>query len=72
MDAVTEMLWNQGANNVLFINLFSITDELPSGKLCPSCGNEMLIRNRKSDGNRFYSCVPPKYGGTGCGEIENV
>jgi hypothetical protein len=31
----------------------------------------MKIQMRKSDGNRFYSCTPPQYRGTGCGHMEN-
>lgn len=72
MDAVTEMLWEKQANHILYISLFSIIDEILSGKLCKKCGKEMSIRNRKRDGNRFYSCVPPKYGGVGCGHTENL
>jgi len=71
MDAVTEMLWERNANHVLYISLFRIIDEISSGKACPKCGKEMSVRNRKSDGKRFYSCVPSQYGGTGCGTIVN-
>jgi phosphoglycolate phosphatase-like HAD superfamily hydrolase/predicted RNA-binding Zn-ribbon protein involved in translation (DUF1610 family) len=71
MDAVTEMLWDCNANHVLYISLFRIIDEISSGKLCPKCGKEMSIRNRKRDGQKFYSCVPTQFGGTGCGKIVN-
>ncbi len=71
MDAVTEMLWDKGVNHVLYLSLFKITDEVLTGKVCSKCGKEMSIRNRKRDGGRFYACVPERYGGTGCGNIEN-
>ena len=71
MDAVTEMVWDKGANHVLYISLFSITNEIRSGKFCPECGKEMSIRNRKIDGARFYSCIPERFGGIGCGKIVN-
>ena len=47
-------------------------------KNCPNlvdgqpCGKAMKIKIKKSDGKKFYSCMPPKFGGNGCGHIENV
>lgn len=60
-----------GAVNVIVIAMFQMV--LPvTGKICPRCGKEMLIKIRREDGNRFYSCVPPKFGGQGCGYSENL
>lgn len=72
MQAVTEMLWKAGANHVLYISLFRMIDEIGTGVICDRCGKEMSVKNRKSDGKRFYSCTPPKYGGIGCGNIKNI
>lgn len=71
MYAITDMLWGRGANHILFISLFRMISEVNIGKKCPKCSKEMSARTRKSDGNRFYSCATPAYGGTGCGHIEN-
>lgn len=71
MNAVTEMLWHKNTKHVLYISLFSMIDEISTGKICPKCGKEMSIRARKRDSKRFYSCVPIQYGGVGCGYIEN-
>ena len=40
--------------------------------ICPICGKPMIMKIRRSDGHRFYSCTPPKYGGDGCGFIIDI
>ena len=72
MEAFTDMLWEKGVNHILFITLFRMLNEVASEKRCPQCGKEMSIKNRKSDGRRFYSCTPERFGGVGCGNIENI
>jgi len=62
-----------GAHNVLFVAMFQMI--LPvnnENKLCPRCGKPMILKIRRSDGHRFYSCTPPKYNGDGCGYIAEI
>ena len=61
-----------GAVNVMVITMFQMILPVYNGKICPRCGKEMLIKIRRNDGNRFYSCTPPQYGGQGCGYSENI
>lgn len=61
-----------GARNVLFIAMFQMILPVFNGKKCPRCGEELLIKMRRDNGNRFYSCTPPKFGGKGCGYTENI
>jgi len=70
--AICEKLKLNGANNVLFISLFYLINAVDSHKICPKCSKRMQIKIRRSDGHRFYSCVLPQYGGSGCGFIENI
>lgn len=72
MDAAADLLRKKGAQHILFIALFRMITALNTGKKCPSCGKEMSMKARKSDGNRFYSCVPARYGGVGCGHTQNI
>lgn len=73
---ISSQLRKQGAKNILFIALFYLILPIES-KTCPNvingelCGKPLKIKIRKSDGNKFYSCVPPKFGGNGCGYTEN-
>lgn len=70
-------LRNKGAKNILFIALFYLILPIES-KNCPNlvggmlCGKPLKIKIKKSDGKKFYSCMPPTYGGNGCGYIENI
>lgn len=57
----------KGAKNVLFIALFQMVFSVESNVLCPNCGKPMVIKIRRRDGYKFYSCMPPEYGGDGCG-----
>jgi phosphoglycolate phosphatase-like HAD superfamily hydrolase len=74
---ISYQLRNNGAKNILFIALFYLILPIES-KTCPKvingqiCGQPLKIKIRKSDGNKFYSCVPPKYRGKGCGYTENI
>lgn len=61
-----------GAKNVLFIAMFQMVLPVNNGVTCPRCGKPMLIKMRRSDGHRFYSCTPPQYGGSGCGFIQDI
>ncbi|HLO55540.1 MAG TPA: HAD family hydrolase [Saprospiraceae bacterium] len=72
MDATSEILRSYGANNILSLSLFRMVDEVNIGLKCPKCGKDLSIRTRKSDGNKFYSCVPSQYGGVGCGHTDNI
>lgn len=68
---VLNMLRQKGAGNVLFITLFFMLSNVMSNKVCPKCAKPMQIKIRKIDGNKFYSCTPPQFRGTGCGHAEN-
>jgi phosphoglycolate phosphatase-like HAD superfamily hydrolase len=74
---IVYQLRNKGANNILFIALFYLILPIES-KSCPNlvggkpCGKPLKIKIKKSDGKKFYSCMPPKFGGDGCGYIENI
>lgn len=68
---ISHQLRQSGAKNILFIALFYLILPIES-KTCPKCGQPMKIKIRRENGNKFYSCVPPKYRGNGCGHIENI
>lgn len=68
---ICRQLRNSGPKNILFIALFYLI--LPvSNKNCPHCGQPLALKIKKSDGSKFYSCVPPQFKGNGCGFIENL
>ncbi len=69
---VIRILKDKGARNVLFIAMFQMTFPVNNGVTCPRCGKSMLIKIRRIDGHRFYSCLPPEYGGDGCGYIQDI
>lgn len=64
-------LKNKGVKNILFIALFYLILPVES-KMCPKCNKPLKIKINKKRGNKFYSCVPPKYNGNGCGYLENI
>lgn len=68
---ISYQLRKKGAKNILFVALFYLILPIES-KICPRCQKPLKIKIRKSDGNKFYSCVPQKYGGQGCGYTENI
>lgn len=75
--ALTEQLQSRGAKNVLFIAMFYLISPVNSRKLCPRClergtRKNLQIKINRSDGSKFYSCVPPQYRGNGCGYRENI
>lgn len=67
-----DMLLEAGVQNILFVALFYLTEEVPIEKSCPRCGKTTRIKYRKRDGAPFYNCVPPEYNGTGCGWMGNM
>lgn len=69
---VIRKLKEMRARNVLFIAMFQMVLPVNNGVTCPRCGKPMLIKMRRSDGHRFYSCTPPQYGGGGCGFIQDI
>ena len=69
--SICQQLRNKGAVNILFIALFYLILPVES-KVCPNCGKPLKIKIRKNDGKKFFSCVPPNFGGDGCGYIENI
>ena len=68
---VCKQLRDKGVINILFIALFYLILPVES-KICPNCGKSLKIKIRKKDGKKFFSCVPPEFGGNGCGYIENI
>lgn len=69
---ITNMLRGKGAKNILFLTLFFMTSTVISNRNCSKCGKPMLLKIKKSDGTKFFSCTPPRFRGTGCGHIENI
>jgi phosphoglycolate phosphatase-like HAD superfamily hydrolase len=74
---ISQQLRNKGVKNILFIALFYLILPIES-KLCPNiiggkkCGKPLKIKINKKDGNKFYSCTPPQFKGTGCGYTEKI
>ena len=68
---ISRQLRNKGVKNILFIALFYLILSIES-KNCPSCGKPLKIKINKTKGTKFYSCVPPKFKGSGCGYLENI
>ena len=64
---VIRKLKEKGVKNVLFLAMFQMILPVNNGVICPRCGKPMLIKMRRYDGNRFYSCTPQQSGGNGCG-----
>lgn len=69
---VIKKLKEKGARNILFVAMFQMTLSVNNGVICPRCGKPMLIKIRRIDGHRFYSCTPPEYRGDGCGYIQDI
>lgn len=65
-------LKNKGARNVLFVTFFQMILPVNNDMVCPKCGKPMCIKIRRTDGHRFYSCVPPEFRGEGCGYIQDI
>jgi hypothetical protein len=68
---ISNQLRSKGVKNILFIALFYLILPIMS-KICPRCNKPLKIKIRKLDGNKFYSCLPPRFGGEGCGYTENI
>ena len=69
---VIKALKDKGARNVLFIAMFQMILPVSNDVMCPKCGKPMLIKIRRSDGHKFYSCTPPQFKGDGCGHILDI
>lgn len=68
---ISHQLRHKGVKNILFVALFYLILPVES-KNCPSCGKPLKIKINKTKGTKFYSCVPPKFKGSGCGYLENI
>ena len=68
---ISHQLRHKGVKNILFVALFYLILPVES-KNCPSCGKPLKIKIYKAKGTKFYSCVPPKFRGSGCGYSENI
>lgn len=61
------------AKNILFIAMFQMILAVNNNNvICPICGKPMIMKIRRSDGHKFYSCTPPEYRGDGCGFIIDI
>lgn len=70
---VIHKLKEKGAKNILFIAMFQMVLAVNNNDvICPRCGKPMIMKIRRSDGHRFYSCTPPEYRGDGCGFIIDI
>ncbi len=71
-EIISEKLLNAGVQNLLFLSLFYLVDDVISEKNCPRCGKLMKFRRRGYDWQPFFSCASTQYGGTGCGYTETI
>lgn len=70
---VIHKLKEKGAKNILFIAMFQMVLAVNNNDVfCPRCGKPMIMKIRRSDGQRFYSCTPPNFRGNGCGFISEI
>lgn len=69
---ICEKFVDQGVKNIIFLALFILIDIIESQRICPLCGKRLQIKINRDDGSRFFSCVPPRYKGTGCGFSESI
>ena len=69
---IRKKLEEKEVGNILFITLFYMSLPVLDDKICPRCGKPLIIKTNRKSGSKFYSCLPPQYGGTGCGYIENI
>lgn len=67
-DAICDKLVQAGAGNLVFISLYNLVNTVKSRQACPNCGKQMVIKINRTDGSKFFSCVPPVYKGNGCGK----
>jgi phosphoglycolate phosphatase-like HAD superfamily hydrolase len=71
-ETTIKKLKEAGAKSINFITFFYLIHLVSSGTICPICGKNLVIKIRKVDGVKFLSCLPPKYGGSGCGYGQNL
>lgn len=70
---VIHKLKEKKAKNILFIAMFQMILAVNNNNvICPICGKPMIMKIRRSDGHKFYSCTPPEYRGDGCGFIIDI
>lgn len=70
---VIHKLKGKKAKNILFIAMFQMILAVNNNNvICPICGKPMIMKIRRSDGHKFYSCTPPEYRGDGCGFIIDI
>ncbi len=69
---VIRKLKEKGAKNILFIAMFQMVLPVNNDVICPKCGQPMFVKIRRIDGHKFYSCIPPQFGGSGCGYIQDI
>lgn len=69
---VIRKLKEEGARNILFITIFQMILAVNNNFICPMCGKPMFLKINRTDGSRFYSCIPTQYGGDGCGYIIDI
>ncbi|WP_462266690.1 phosphoribosyltransferase [Mucilaginibacter sp.] len=71
--SICKKLTQEGAKNILFVTLFYLISIVESEKVCPHCSTKLQVKIKRSDGTKFLSCVPKKFGGRGCGNfIQNI
>ncbi len=71
-DTIIRMLKEKHVNNILFLGMFYFLEQVDSCKQCPRCWKFLVLKLKRDDWHRFYSCVPSKYGWDGCWYIENL
>jgi phosphoglycolate phosphatase-like HAD superfamily hydrolase len=71
-NAISGLLKEKGVKNIFFITLFYLIDNVQSDKTCPKCQKRMVVKIKRADGQKFLSCLLPKFGGDGCGYISNL
>lgn len=70
---VIHKLKEKEAKNILFIAMFQMVLAVNNNDvICPICGKPMIMKIRRIDGHRFYSCTPSEYRGDGCGFIIDI
>lgn len=71
--AICQKFIEKGARNILFVSLFYLITTVENEQTCPRCGTKLQVKVNRSKGNRFLSCVAPRFGGKGCGDfIKNI
>lgn len=69
---ICQKLIEKGVGNIMFLALFALIDNIESQRACPRCGKKLQVKVNRDNGSKFFSCVPPRYKGTGCGFLEDI